>query len=257
MNTFKAYLKKEIFESYRQYRYLVLIAGIFFFAVATPIMNKLLPDILKSQMGSDKKTLSALTALFHPTIKYVLQNYIKDLFQIGTLIVVFTLCGSFSEEITTKKFVFPYAKGAIPKQIVLAKAVHYILVVTAIVICGFFINYYYTTLLFKGDAIPIDKIITSALYMCIYYVFNITLTLFFSSIIKKGIVSGIIVLVISYFSSLLNGVKAISKFSPYRLVATASSFSSKDINETVLIIIIYCVIFILAAIIRMERIQIE
>ena len=49
MRTFKAYFEKEIMESIRQYRYLVLAVGIIVFAILDPLMLKLLPKILANQ----------------------------------------------------------------------------------------------------------------------------------------------------------------------------------------------------------------
>lgn len=256
MSTFKAYFKKEVLESLRQYRYLVLIIGIFFFAILDPIMYKLLPDILKSQLSSDKNTLNALSALFNPSVKVILQNFNKDLFQIGNLVVVFTLCGTFSEEISTKKFVFPYAKGAFPWEITLAKLIHYTIVISLIVICGYLLDYYYANLLFKGGTVKLYRVFVASFLICIYYIFNIILTMFFSSIAKKGIISGIVVLGISYLSALLNGIKQISIFSPYNLVATASGFKATNINETIAVVIIYCIILVIATMLRMEKAQV-
>jgi ABC-2 type transport system permease protein len=103
MGTFKAYLKKEIVESIRQYKYIVLLVGILFFAISDPIMMKLLPKILKSQTNGDLSSLFVVS----PTI--VLQNYIKNLFQLGAMFIVFTAAGSLCDEISTQKLVFPYS----------------------------------------------------------------------------------------------------------------------------------------------------
>src|SRR5689334_9294992 len=138
MGTFKAYFKKEILESIRQYRYIVLAVGILFFSIADPIMMKLLPTILKAQLHGD------LSSLFVTNRRIVMQSYVKDLFQLGAMFVVFTAANSLSDEISTQKFVFPYAKGSSPWGIVLAKISHYSITIIILTICGFTINHYYT-----------------------------------------------------------------------------------------------------------------
>lgn len=251
MGTFKAYFKKEILESIRQYRYIVLLVGILFFAISDPILMKILPNILKAQSGTPD-----LSSLFTVTPKVVFQNYIKDLFQIGAMFIVFTASGSLSDEITRQKLVFPYSKGASSAGIVLTKILHLGIIITLITFLGFLVNYYYTSILIKGDTVPIRTLMLCAGLISLYYFFSVCLAVFFSSFIKKGIAAGFLVLGLSYFSALLNGVQGVQNFIPYRLVYNASSFVSTDIVKTVIIISLYCIILISLTIYRMTRVEV-
>jgi hypothetical protein len=250
MATFKAYVKKEILESNRQYRYVILGIGILFFAVASPIMLKLLPEIIKSQASG------MIINMPDTTPKMSLQEFIKDLFQIVSLVVVFTVCGSISDELTTQKFVFPYAKGSRPSGIVLAKLLHYGVVVTIFIVIAFSVNYYYSTLLFKGDSVRIIDLIRSVSYISIYFFFSIALTIFLSAIIKKGIVSGIIVLGFNYFSVLFANINSIKNFLPYKLIETSSEFSSTGIYKTIVAVIIYCIVLGSLTILKMNKTEV-
>lgn len=248
MGTFKAYFKKEILESSRQYRYIIFGAGIILFAILDPIMLKLLPEIMKSQLKGD------LSSLFIMTRKAVLQNYIKDLFQLGNLFVIFSLCGTLSDEISLQKLIFPYSKNASAFQMILAKFIHYLIVVCIFVFAGFTLNFYYANLLFKGDTVAFDKVLISACLIILYYSVSISLTIFFSSLFKKGITAGIASAVLCYISIPLSEIKSIQNYLPYRLIQTASTFDTVQ----VLIIItgsVYCILFCILSSKRMGKVQ--
>ena len=85
MSTFAAYLKKEHMESSRQSKYLVLGAFFGFFALSTPIMLRLMPSIIESQMPSFPKELMEFDAV------YSVQNYIRNIYQLGNMAVAFVL----------------------------------------------------------------------------------------------------------------------------------------------------------------------
>jgi ABC-2 type transport system permease protein len=250
MGTFSAYLKKEIVESIRQYKYIVLLVGILVFAISDPVMMKLLPKILKSQATGDLSSLFVVS----PTI--ALQSFIKNLFQIGSMFIVFTAAGSLCDEVSNQKLVFPCSKGGRPASIVLAKVLHLGVTITLITFLGFLVNYYYTGILIKGTIVKVSSLLLCASLVSLYYIFNVCLAVFFSSFIKKGIVAGFLVLGITYFSTLLNSIEKVQNFLPYRLIYNASSFITTDITKTVIAIILYCIILISLAIYRMNRVEV-
>ncbi len=254
MATFKAYLKKEILESSRQYRYIILAAGFLFFAIADPVMIKLLPVILKSQLGSGASDLSALLP---PSTQLTgMQNYIKDLFQIANLVVVFTLCGSLSEELSSEKLIFPYSKGSSPYGIVLAKFINYSAVITFLSFISLLINYYYAGILLKGEAVSLYNVLLSACFVSLYFIFTVSLVLLFSSLFRKAIIAGILVLLINYFSVIFIAVKSISKFLPYELIQSAGLFKPADITITIITVILLCILFIALTILRMNKVEV-
>lgn len=250
MWTFKAYFKKEFTEAVRQYKYLMLAAGILLFALLDPIMLKLLPDILKSQFPAD------LSSLFITTQKTAVQGYIKDLNQIGLLSIIFIFSGTLSDEIYNQKLVFPYSKGARPESLVLAKLLNYSLAVGLFTFIGFWVNYYYVTILFSKDPLEPPSLIPSIILMIVYYIFNISLTMLLSSLFKRGLVSGILALAASLTTSTLAGLKSIGKFIPYKLVSMANQFSFNDAAFTIVFTLALSLILIILAIIRMNKVEV-
>lgn len=212
MTAFKAYFHKEITESIRQYRYIILAAGFIIFAILDPIMLKILPSILASQVPEE------LMQLMHTDQQMAFQNYIKDLSQITSLFIALSLMGMIGEEAATGKLVLPYSKGARIQPLVTAKIVHYIAAIWFFTPLGLFINYYYITTLFKDRPVDITAVYKSILLMGVYFSFMVTLVAFFSALTKKGIVAGISALIVVYITPLLADIKAIKAFIPYTLV---------------------------------------
>ena len=254
MPTFKAYLKKEIIEAITQYKYIILAASFLFFAISDPIMVKILPEILKSQLTQGSGDINALL----PPITQLtgMQNYIKNLFQIVTLVIIFTTCSGLSDEITTEKLIFPYSKGGLPNGIIFAKLTNYTVALTIFTFMGFLINYFYSGILLKGNPVALSSVLRSASFLSIYYFYIIALILFFSSIIKRGVVTGIIVLFINYFSVAFVGVKNISKFIPYKLVEGASQFKYINLTTTIISVVMLSILFISLTIRRMNNVNI-
>lgn len=250
MGTYKSYLKKESLEALRQYKYVVLAVGILFFSIVDPIMMKLLPTMLKAQLSGD------LASLFVTNRRIVMQSYIKDLFQLGAMFVVFTAANSLSDEISTQKFVFPYSKGCSTRGIVLAKLSHYSIVITILTFCGFTINYYYTNILFNNDTVPYINVLISASLVAIYFIFNIILATFFSSLVKKGIVAGFITIGIGYFSTLLNSLGSIGDYIPYKLISNASSFNNLNSIKIIVIVSLVSISLILLTINQMNKVEV-
>lgn len=250
MGTFKAYFKKEIKEYSRNYKYLVLAIGIVGFAILNIVMLKLLPEILKNQYPSD------ISSLFKISKKAAMQNHIKNLLQLGNFFIVFIYCGSFSDEISSQKLVFPYSKGASPLTLVLAKFLHYSSVVVILNFIGFFTSYYYAGVLFSGEALSLSGITSAATLLSIYFIFNIALLTFISSLFKKGITAGIVTLAITFLSIPLTNLSGICKLIPYKLVENANMFTFKNLSSTIFFTITLSICFVILTIIRMNKVEV-
>lgn len=250
MSTFKAYFKKEIIEAIRQYKYLIIIISLLFFAIADPIMLKALPSILKGETNMN------LASLFKVNRQMALQNYIKDLFQIGNIIIVFTLSGIVGKEIYEEKLVFPYSKGVTPIGIILSKALNYIIFTTVITFLGFIINSYYAGILFKDNGVVFSGVMKSALCISLFYIFNIIFTEFISSLFKKSMASGIIVLFINYFMLAFKSLKSFYNYLPVKFIDIANTFSTNGIEKPIFSLIICSCIFIFLSIYRMNKVEV-
>jgi ABC-2 type transport system permease protein len=254
MGSFKAYFIKEIKESIRNHKYLILAVGFIFWALLDPLMLKLLPLLLKNYMPVD---VSVLFSTF--TRDTAFQTFLKDLFQIGSLFIIFTLMGIISNEVYSKNLVFPYSRGLKPAGMVIAKYTHYLITISLFILIAFLTNYLYIIKLFSGGLLSISVVFKSSLLYIIYYAVLLSFLLYLSSLFKRSIIPGIITLVFAYSLSILNQFKTIRNYFPNYLFLKAADI--KNIFDSSLIptvIISFCVIILLVylSILHMKKIDI-
>lgn len=254
MGSFKAYFIKEIKESIRNHKYLILAVGFIFWALLDPLMLKLLPLLIKNYVPAD---VSVLFSTF--TRDTAFQTFLNDLFQIGSLFIIFTLMGIISNEVYSKNLVFPYSRGLKPAGMVIAKYIHYLITISLFILIAFLTNYLYIIRLFSGGLLSISIVFKSSLLYMLYYAVLLSFLLYLSSLFKRSIIPGIITLVFAYSLSILNQFKTIRSYFPNYLFLKAADI--KNIFDSSLIptvIISFCVIILLVylSILRMKKIDI-
>lgn len=254
MRSFKAYFKKEILESVRGNKYLILFVGTIFWALLDPLMLKLLPLLLKNYLPAD------LTDLFSTfTRDTAFQTFIKDLFQIGTIIIALTLMGLLSNEVTLKKLVFPYSRGANPAGVVLAKYIHYTITISLFILIAFLTNYFYINRLFTGGILSIEIVLKSSLLYILYYSVFLSILICLSSLFRRGLIAGITVLVLGYSLSIFNQFEAIRAYLPNYLLFKANEIGHIFDNSLIpTVIVSFCLIILLVffSILRMKKIDV-
>ena len=253
MKTFRAYFKKEILEATRTNKYLILLIGSVFWALMAPLILKLLPLLFKS-LPID---ISAVFENFNRDAAYL--SFLGDFFEIGTIFFAFTLMGIISNEVYYKRLVFPYSSGADTKGMILAKYIHYGLTFSIFILIGFITNYFYTSKLFEGGILAIGMVVRSAFLYMIYYAFLLALLIFLSSLFRRGIITGITVILLGYTLSIFNQVTRIRAYLPNYLLFKAADIGNifdSTLIPTVIITVVLIVVFIFFSILRIKRIDI-
>lgn len=253
MKTFSAYFKKEILEATRTNKYLILFVGTVFWALMVPLMLKLLPLFLKS-LPID---ISAVLEGFNRDTAYL--SFLGDFFEVGTLFFAFTLMGIISNEVYYRRLVFPYSSGAGTTGMVLAKYIHYGLTFSIFILIGFITNYFYTNRLFEGGMLEIWMVIRSALLYMVYYAFLLSFLIFLSSLFRRGIIAGIIVIVFGYTLSIFNQIVKIRVYLPNYLLFKASDIGNifdSTLIPTIIISVVLIAAFLFFSILRIKRLDI-
>ncbi|MCK5567146.1 MAG: hypothetical protein KAI62_04490, partial [Actinomycetia bacterium] len=220
MKTFNAYFKKEVTEAIRTNKYLILFIGTIFWALMIPLILKLMPLFLKS-LPID---LSAVFADFNRDAAFI--SFLGDFFEVGTLFFALTLMGLISNEVYYKRLVFPYSAGADTAGMVLAKYIHYGLTFSVFILIAFLTNYFYTNRLFEGGILGIGIVMRSALLYMAYYAFLLSFLIFLSSLFRRGIITGIIVIVLGYTLSIFNQIVRIRVYLPNYLLFKAADIGN-------------------------------
>lgn len=241
MNSFNAYIYKEFKESIKEKRLFTLFISFFIFAIITPPMLKLLPEILKNSSDVQMLVLPDTTPLIS------IQNYSgKTLSQIGAMLICLLFGGLICNEFSTRKILFPLTKGASKTMVVFAKGFYYslsiIFVLTlCILCCGL-----YSNMIFTGESLKIISLLTSSLEISLYFVFLYCIVLFFSSIYSKPIPASISTLTIHIILVILLS-KNNSAFNPLELMNNGNLYDGTIVPFNIFIVIIYCSIMLSTA----------
>jgi len=252
VNTYKAYVKKEIIEGMRARKFLVLAIGVLFFAFSDPIMLKLLPEILKSQMqGADFSMLIELSQ------KAALESYTKNLFQLSTLVIVLSLMGIISKERDDKTLTVPVSMGSSIKGVVLAKLSVYGTFILLINVLGMSIAYYYSGIIFGFTHESFVAALATGAVYGLFFVFVLSFLSFCSSFMKKSFLAATITLMLVYLMPLAGYFEAIEKYLPVNLFSEVnlSVILPKSMIASLLCTIFLTVIFSALTVFKLERVE--
>lgn len=192
MNSFLPWLRKEWLEAERSHRLLLLGLAAAFFAFLDPAMLKLLPLILRSQVGAD------LSTLIPATRDYAFATFLKDLFQIQTLVVCVALGGILARERRAHAFVIPITKGADITGIVLAKAAVHAAWLALLALAASFLSYLYAGLLFPAASTDLALPLRAGLSFALYFAYLVSLAVLASALAPSGAGGGLAALVLAY-----------------------------------------------------------
>lgn len=216
MDSFLAYLNKEIMEGVRNRKFLILAIGILFFGLLDPVITKITPMIVASQTDMDISQFIELSQ------RASLQKHLMNLFQIYPIIIVFTLMGLISGEINSKTFVIPISLGARFKGIVKGKFLVYTLFLIGISIVDILVTYYYSGIIFGFEFLDIFIFVKIGILVGVFFSFVVSLLIFFGSLFRKNSVAAMITIGLVFVLPLISTLyKPALIYSPYNLIVEA------------------------------------
>lgn len=253
MNSYKAYIKKEILEGVRTHKFLVLAAAVLFFAISDPIFIKILPEILKNQFGT-----MDVGNLVDVSQRGAMMNYMKSLYQISTFIIALSLMGIIAQERSNKTLTLPVSMGCNRYSIVLSKITVYGIYLILLSILGMLGAYYYSSILLDIGFASYKLVFKAAILHGLFYCFLLSMLSFFSSLFSKSFISGIFSILLVYLMPVIDKFFRIGKYLPTHLLTEAKYFSSLPSTElriSIVWTIGYIVIFTILTGIRLEKIE--
>ncbi len=216
----KAILYKEVLEGIRNYRFLILLSGCLFFAILDPVMSKFfLPEILISQFPNISPEV--LQGMLETTQTGNIRTYLGNLFQLGTLVVAFTLSGLTAQELSDKTLVFPVCSGKRFGWLLLGKLLIYSPYLLLITTVSTLINYVYTGLLFGFELPSAMPALRAGLLYGGWMVYVLALLLLVGVIVKKPVGVGVVVLLLAFGTRILGNLFKADRWLPSGLLAEA------------------------------------
>ena len=177
--SFYASLRKEILELVRTHRLLVMAVILVFFGLASPLLAKLMPEIIGFFPGAEDFALLVPT----PTISDAFTQYVKNLSLFGPMLAFLMAMGAVAQEKERGTAVLVLVKPLSRAVFLLAKFVALALAFLGCLALAGLAGYYYTVLLF-GAPDPFAWLVLNVM-LWLYVLVYVALTLLASTIAKS------------------------------------------------------------------------
>lgn len=212
-------IRKEIRFGIRSGKLFILAAGFLFFALLTPVMLKfVLPAILSSRFADNAP--QEMSALPDMTQTGCMQNYMGDIFEIGVIIITFTLCGLLAQEIRDNTLVLPLCSGRRFGRIIGAKLAVFGAALILIPVLSLIVNFVYAGMLFSYE-VRVIPMLRGGLLQGVYMIFLLTCLIMWGTLLKKPIPAGFLTLATAFGLHFTAGLLDIQTWLPSGLLLEA------------------------------------
>ncbi|MFN2292716.1 MAG: ABC transporter permease [Anaerolineae bacterium] len=211
-------LRKELLEQWRSYRLVIVGVVLLLFGLASPLLGKYAPELLRLALPEGDEILSLIPP---PTVADAVSQYLKNITQFGVVLAVLMAMGSVAQEKDKGTAGLMLAKP-IPRGIFLvAKFVALALTFASGILLAAIAGYYYTLLLFEplGFAAWLGLNALLLVFILVY----VALTLLCSTLAESQVVSGGLALGFVVILSGLGAVPRLGEFLPGQLNTWAAA----------------------------------
>ena len=227
MKNFGTMFAKEIREFLRTYKIYVVPGLFLLFGFTSPILTKLMPQLLGSLAAEIEITLPEMTWLDS------YGQFFKNLTQMGMLAIILTTMGTIADERNRGITQLILTKPVSRTGYILAKYTANLLLISLATLLAFTAAWFYTDILFT-DTVFLGGLAGTGLYL-VYLAVILAIIIFTSTMTKSAIAAGgLTVLGIITLNLLPLFSKTLSKYSPATLTdyisqAAAGSAAGADI----------------------------
>lgn len=218
-------IKKDLTEQWRTKKILILVVVMLFSAIASPILAKIMPELLKSI------SVQGLTInLPEPTYKDAIDQFIKNVSQIGLLVMVFVVAGAMTDEKNRKTLEIVMTKPVPRGLFVFSKFAAYFISISAIFAVSSVVFYQYTVMTFTTFDFANFWIMTKCILA--YILMVVSFTIFASTAVKNSIVAGGIGFVFYVlFGVIVSMIESIKDFSPNIIMSSYQEIAKSGWND--------------------------
>lgn len=239
MRSFIAFTKKELLESFRTYKFLILFVIFLIFGFLNPVMAKVLPEILESLLPE-----GMTITLEEPKALDSWIQFFKNGAQTGMIVLTVIFSGLMAGEIMKGTLIHMVTKGLSRKVVVLSKFFAAVLQWTLAYLVSFLITYGYTLYFFEEMAL--SHLLLSVMGMWVFGVFLISVVIFGGLLFKN--VYGALLLAggVTVLLTVVNLFPDLKSFNPMTLVSEnvgllTKMYSSGDFLVSVVVTLILTV----------------
>ena len=188
MKGYIAFTKKEFIEQLRTYRVLILLSVFFVFGLMSPLLAKLLPEMLS---GMDLQGMVIMIPEATAIDAYA--QFFKNITQMGIIVILWIFGGVISNELTKGTLINVLAKGLRRHTVILAKYTAILSLWTVTLVFASLVNQGYTMFMF--DTSSISNLVFSIFCLWLFGAFLLSLIIL-SSVLAGGSFGGLILTVV-------------------------------------------------------------
>lgn len=223
MNNIYVFTKKELLESWRTKRLLIVLIVFLIFGIMSPLIARLTPDIISSSFGADIQI-----DIPDPTSVDSWTQFYKNITQIGMYIIAILFCNSVSGEVSKGSLTNLVTKGLNRSAIIVSK---YLIAlfqwILAIGLC-FGVTAVYTLYYFPDNESP--HFVQAVIPVLIFGLFFTALILLASTIARNSFEGLLIIIVCISLLYLLNLYEDIRRYNPVTLIGENMAILQGDSN---------------------------
>jgi ABC-2 type transport system permease protein len=236
---------KELREGLRSYKFLIIAFALLFFALLDPITLKLLPKLLKSQIG-----MEGFAEMMNINQSEAIKSYLGDVLQIVPVVIAFTIGGIVTKEFTEHYIDIPLSKGMDLNRLYTAKWIVYIVFIIVTTFIAMAINYTYASLIFGYGMVSLRVIFRAYSMIILILIYYISTHLLMETWVRKSYLASILSIAVffgQYGMLYLVGLKWRHIFPHYLMIQSTTmtmTFRSEDLTCMTLTIL-YSLILLL------------
>ena len=253
MRNYLAFLKKELLESARTYKLLIILIVFFVFGILSPLTAKLLPDIMSSVM-----TDGIIINLPEPAAIDSWMQFFKNISQMGLFVTVILFSGILSTELSKGTLVNMLTKGLSRSTVILSKFTSMATLWTISYILAFVVALGYTVYLFPNDTM--SNLLFSVFCLWLFGIFLLAVLMFASTLVKSNygclLITGAFLVVLLIF----NMFPGLQNFNPLSLATNNIALLTNDaevskLSFAVAIAIVCSLLLIMASVMVFRKRQ--
>lgn len=221
MKSYIAFTKKEFCESFRTYKFFIMISVFLLLGLMNPITAKATPQLLKSLMPAGINiTIKEPTALDSWT------QFFKNVPQMGLIVLVIIFSGIMANEFSRGTLINMLTKGLSRSVVILSKFTMAAIVWTLSYIICFVVTYAYTAYFWSNDGIK--NIVLSVFCLWLFGILLLAIIMLGGVLFKNSygglLFTGGLVVVLM----LLNIAPKLQKYNPITLVSSNMALLTGD-----------------------------
>lgn len=202
--------RKEITEMIRNYKILWIPIVFILLGVMQPVSSYYMPQILDTFGGLPKGTVLEMPL---PTGEEVLMQVLSNYGMLGVLIIVLSAMGIVSAERQSGVAGMIMMKPVPFSAYIVSKWAGLITITLLSLVIGYIASWYYTSLLI--EPVAYERVFQSVAIYSIWLVFVVTMTLFFSTLLKgNGSIAFVTIFVVFTISTITAILEKYMKWSP-------------------------------------------